>query len=120
MLTAMAISAVLCGLGWIWALPFFCGAIAMFRMAWSVFANYEDKCRLMKRLKEKLANGYDRRYFLPYMGTACYRHVVYFALADFGLQGHYPELHRHYREWGVQREKPKTTRFRIVDRKSVV
>ena len=113
-LTATALSIVLSDISWLWAVPFFCGAMLVFRMAWSVFAKYEDKCKLMERLKEKLAKGYDQRYFLPYMGTACYRHVVYFALADCGLEDRYAEIRSHYRKWGFQRDKPKTTKFRIV------
>ena len=115
LLTAMALSAVFYGISWIWALLLFCCAAAAFRMAWSVFARYSDKRRTMERLKEKLAKGYDKRYFLPYMGTACYRHVVYFALADAGLADRYRDICRHYRTFGVQRDKPRTTKFKIVD-----
>ena len=69
----------------------------------------------MEALKSKLVKGYDQRYFLPYMGTACYRHVVYFTLADAGLKDRYPEIRRRYRKSGVPRDKPKTTRFKIVN-----
>ena len=113
-LTVAALSVVLYEMSWLWAVLFFCGAMLMFRMAWSVFAKYEDKCGLMERLKKKLAKGYDQRYFLPYMGTACYRHVVYFTLVDFGLEDQYSKICRHYRKFGIQRDKPKTTKFRIV------
>lgn len=111
---AMASSVVFFGKSWLWAIPLFCSAAATFRMAWIVFGHYEDKLRVMERLKAKLAKGYDQRYFLPYMGTACYRHVVYFTLTDSGLADRYPEIRRHYRKWGIIRDKPKTTKFKIV------
>ena len=113
-LLATALSIMFSRISWLWTVPFVCGAVAMFRMAQNVFAKYEDKCKVMERLKGKLAKGYDQRYFLPYMGTACYRHVVYFALADCGLEDRYAEIRSHYRKWGFQRDKPKTTKFRIV------
>lgn len=115
LLTAMALSVVFFGIAWIWALLLFCCAAVVFRMAWSVFAKYPDKRRTMERLKARLAKGYDRRYFLPYMGTACYRHVVYFALADAGLADRYRDICRHYSTFGIQRDKPMTTKFKIVD-----
>ena len=113
-LLAMALAAFLCGMGWLWFLPMFCGAVLVFRQAWIVLGHYDDKCKAMESLKIKLKKGYDQRYFLPYMGTACYRHVVYFTLADSGLANRYSEIRGHYRKFGVQRDKPKTTRFRIV------
>ncbi len=92
----------------------FCGVVLVRKRAWIVFGHYDDKCKAMESLKVKLMKGYDQRYFLPYMGTACYRHVVYFTLADFWLANRYFEIRRHYRKFGVQRDKPKITRFRIV------
>ena len=115
LLTAMALSAVFYRIAWIWALLLFCCAAAAFRMAWGVFAKYSDKRKTMERLKAKLAKGYDKRYFLPYMGSACYRHVVYFTLADAGLAARYRDICRHYRTLGVQRDNPRTTKFKIVD-----
>lgn len=113
-LFAIALAAVLCGMSWLWTLPVFCGAVLVLKSAWIVFGHYGDKCRTMESLKSKLTKGYDQRYFLPYMGTACYRHVVYFTLADSGLASRYSEIRRHYRRFGIQRDKPKTTKFRIV------
>lgn len=113
-LFAAALAVVMCGISWAWSLPILLGAGVVFHRAWIVFGHYDDKLRVMEALKEKLAKGYDQRYFLLYMGTPCYRHVVYFALADSGLADRYREIRSHYRKYGVQRGKPKTTRFRIV------
>lgn len=113
-LFAMALVAFLCGMSWLWFLPMSCGSVLVFKRAWIVFGHYDDKCKVMESLKVKLMKGYDKRYFLPYMGTACYRHVVYFTLADFGLANRYSEIRRHYRKFGVQRDKPTITKFRIV------
>lgn len=114
-LMAMALCVAFCGVACTWSLLLLCCAAAVFRMAWSVFAKYSDKRRTMERLKAKLAKGYDKRYLLPYMGTACYRHVVYFALADAGLADRYRDVCRHYRTFGIQRDRPRTTKFKIVD-----
>lgn len=113
-LFAMALAAVVCGMSWFWALHVSCVAMLVLKSARIVFGHYGVKCRAMESLKSKLKKDYDQRYVLPYMGAACYRHVVYFTLADSGLANRYSEIRRHYRKFGIQRDRPKTTKIRIV------
>lgn len=65
-------------------------------MTLRIYSRYGDKLATLHRLVEAGKKKYSRRLFYPYMGTLCYRHMVYFALCELDKRDDYHVILKKY------------------------
>lgn len=100
---AISVSALHCPWGIAISL---CAIVTLCGKAADIFGRYKYKSNLFARLVQKGTARYDRRYFIPYMGSPCMRSVVYFALCDIGHVADYPIIKKIAREESGTYEAP--------------
>ena len=72
-------------------------SLALLRFAWSIFGRFEYKKVVYLKMVSKAGTKYDQRLFVPYMGTPCMRHVVYFSLRELGHTKDYSEIKKKFK-----------------------
>ena len=68
----------------------------IFKKAKIIFGLYSYKVRVFYTLIYKAQNNFDQRYFVPYMGTACMRHVVFWALVETKHANEYSKIKKRF------------------------
>lgn len=80
---------------YIFAIP---GSLALLKKAEDIFRQYPRKVEVYHTLIRKAEKKFDQRYFVPYMGTACMRSVVYWSLVQTGNQTEYSNIKKRFVE----------------------
>lgn len=80
---------------YIFAIP---GSLALLKKAEDIFRQYPHKVEVYHTLIHKAEKKFDQRYFVPYMGTACMRSVVYWSLVYTGNQTEYSKIKKRFAE----------------------
>jgi len=79
---------------WFYFIPLLASFLSL--KAADIFGRFPEKVKVHRHLLAKAQRRYDQRYFVPYMETACMRHVVFWTLRDLGKQSDYQAIKKRY------------------------